>query len=105
MTNGVQPRETNEVYPAQDKPSDVALKDWKHSIYASCIHGTDGVRNIGIPIPIPSPITSPAAPQTFSSYLRLQSTAIRGILGHGLNKYSETALTTFTTSLSLCEGI
>ena len=51
------------------------------------------------------PVGALMTPQTFSSYLRSQSTAIRGILGHGLDKYSDTALTTFATSLSSCEGI
>ena len=75
-------------------------------------HGTDLQLAMGRPwsrralAMIPEvPVGALMTPQTFSSYLRSQSTAIRGILGHGLDKYSDTALTTFATSLSSCEGI
>ena len=60
MIHGTAPRATNKVYPAaQERPSDVAFKDWKHTIYTSFIHGTDGARNVGIPIPQTTPDQRP----------------------------------------------
>ena len=104
MIHGTAPRATTEVYPAQDRPSDDAFKDWKHTIYTSFVHGTDGARNVRIPIPT-NPRLAPTVFPNFQSYLRSQSDAVQGFLGDGLDNYTDAELQSFATSLSSCDGI
>ena len=104
MIHGIAPRITSEIYPAQERPSDVAFKDWRHTIYASFIHSTDGIRKVGIPTPA-IPRSVPSAFADFVSFLKLQSNPVRGIIGNGLADYTENELKSFATSLTLCDGI
>ena len=102
--HGTTPRTTTEIYPAQERPSKDAFKDWKHTIYTSFVHGTNGYRYIGLPIPrAPSP--TPSDFPDFQSYFRSQSDAIKGILGTRMEQYSDAELHSFAQSLSLCDEI
>ena len=97
MIHGTTSRTTTEIYPAQERPSKDAFKDWKHTIYTSFVHGMNGDRYIGLLIPHAFP--------DFQSYFRSQSDAIKGILGTRMEQYSDAELHSFAQSLSLCDEI
>ena len=59
---------------------------------------------VGIPIPN-NPRPAPSVFPNFQSYLRSQSDAVQGILGDGIDNYTDADLKSFATSLSSCDGI
>ena len=101
MIHGTTSRTTTEIYPAQERPSKDAFKDWKHTISTSFVHGTNGDRYIVPRAPRPTPTDFP----DFQSYFRSQSDAIKGIIGTRLEQYSDAEFHSFAKSLSLCDEI
>ena len=104
LYQGTTPRRTEDVYPSQERPSIVALRDWRQTIRASFLCGA---RTMGAyeRQQVHSQDSQSPQTQTFQAYLRTQPSSVLDLIGPRLLALNEMESRVFATALQLCQGI